>query len=314
MEQSSTPTFKGAMMRRRIEHPWREIEIVVTPVCAGNCVFCFLEKSVVGDCDWENLYKYVIECLSTMYDHMQNPVTVRIYGGELFMDRHVKNPEFKKGLEKLLVIVKKFVTREGCIDFPISIENVSDAGIDYANELMEKFGVNVLVPFSIERIRTEGKEERYWHNIARLKRIKQIGILMVDAESGHEKYRERLLKYAPDISWEEPTMLNGFHFSYKDITVAPHFDVVRCVSNHMRAITSKGIMSCAGYTRKPDWIPDAEWERLKNDEEYLTKGYQQVIDWYGCDECDRSDKCPGMCWKTYYAQKLLYNNHKCLYK
>ena len=315
MEPSLTPTSKkiGPMMRRRIDHPWREVEIVVTPICSGNCCFCFLEKSVVGDCDWENLYVHVIRGLA-MYDHVQNPVTVRIYGGELFMDRHVENPEFRFGLEKLITIVKKFVTRDGCVDFPISIENVSDRGIDYANELIEKFGISVLVPFSIERIRKEAKEDRYWRNIARLKKIKHIGILMVDTESGHEKYREKLLQYSKDIGWEEPVMLNGFHFSYKDISVAPCADVPRCVSHYMRAITSKGIFTCAGYTRKPDWISDEEWEKLKTDENYLIEGYQQVIDWYGCDDCERAETCPGMCWKTAYAQKFLYKNRKCLYR
>jgi len=300
-----------SIMERRRNHPWREISIVPTSLCTGGCKFCFLNKSVVGDRDWGKLYNNVISTLSK-YDYDSSHIIVRIFGGELFMDQLVVDPVYRRKLTNLFSIVHKFIGDRGCFDIPLSLENISKSGVDFAKILSKKFNVNILVPFSTERIKTREKEKRYWENLERLDNILRIGILMTSKDD-YVPYIKKLSKYAA-IDWEEPVMMDGFSFSYKNIKLKSDFPAVRCVSNHLKAITSRGVFTCAGFTRKPSWIEDKEWDRLCNDLEYLDYGYQQVLDWYGCNDCEKQNTCPGMCWKTYYAQKHIYKNRKCLYK
>jgi hypothetical protein len=298
------------MLERRRVNKLREICIIPTPKCYGGCKFCFLNRSTVGDRDWDKLYANIVELFAT-YDFDVHPV-VRVFGGELFMDE-LLTPEYKESMKKMLRVVMRFIKDKGNCNFPISLENVSYKGVDFLKELRDELGVQILVPFSLDRLNKKGKEETYFKNLKRLGKVFRVGILVNDKNKFPDKYLN-ILKEHGEIYWEEPVMMDGFCWDYSDQMLPDVFQGVRCVSDNLRAVTSKGIFTCAGYTRRPTWIPEDEWDRLCNDEEYLDYGYQQVIDWYGCDTCSEQKTCPGMCWKSYYAQRYLYDNHRCLYK
>ena len=306
-----TLEYTSIMMERRRVNALREICIIPTSVCNGGCKFCFLNRSTVGDRQWEALFNHVAKFFST-YDFDTHPV-VRVFGGELFADILLKDPQYKVNMKRLVKVVNLFIKGKGNCNFPISLENIGEQGVDFAKELRDELGIQILIPFSLDRMNKEGKEERYFKNLERLGPVFRIGVLVNEKKRLPEAYYERLAPYG-QIYHEEPVMMDGFCWSYNDMELPELFQGIRCVSNNLRAITSKGIFTCAGYTRRPSWIPENEWARLCDDEDYLETGYQQVIDWYGCDTCERQHTCPGMCWKTYYAQKFLYNNRKCLYK
>ena len=288
----------------------REVSIIPTPVCCGTCQFCFLNREIVGDREWDKLFDEVTKFF-TVRDMTECSNVVRIFGGELFMDGLLKK-DFKDNIIKLVVLVKRFIGNKGCVDMPISLENVSIKGIRFAQKLRDEYGVNLQVPFSMMRIDTPERKRRYFRNLPKVGKISRIAILTT-GNNDHEQYMPELKKYG-EIAWEEPVMFDGFSFSYESMKIPEMFLGVRCVANTLRAITSKGVFTCAGFTRRPSWISDEEWNKLANDPEYLDYGYQQVIDWYGCGTCEKQAVCPGMCWKTYYAQRYVYNNRKCLYK
>lgn len=300
------------LSERRSQNLYREICILPTPLCKGTCSFCFLNRDVVGDREWKKLFENVSKFMSTY--PQSSKLEVRIFGGELFMDE-LLTEDYIENLYALFDLVMIYSLRNGWgIDVPVSPENIGEKGVELIKKLQDEFKFRLFVPFSLGRIDTPDREVGYWKNLDLLKgRIFNIGILPFGPDKEWFKYRTKLEQYAK-IAYEEPVMLDGYHFSYKDYSIEPNFEYVRCVSNNIRFITSKGVFTCAGATKKPSWIDRAEWDKLCNDPEYLEEGYQQVIDWYGCDICEKQDTCPGMCWKTYYAQKTLYNNRKCLYK
>jgi len=300
------------MLERRLNPTMQEVAILPTAECQGGCKFCFLNRSVVGAQDWENLFKHVIEFFSSRdFDERSN--VVRLFGGELFMDSLVKDESYRKNILRLIQGVQRFIGGNGCVDMPISLENVSDLGIEFAQYLRDHHQVNLQVPFSTLRIMTPEKKKLYFENLAKIGKISRIAVLVADEKMQHEEYLEQLGQYAR-IDWEEPVMFDGFSYSYKNMRIPEMHLGVRCVANTLRVITPKGVFTCAGFTRRPSWIEDEEWNRLAYDEEYLNYGYQQVIDWYGCDTCAEQETCPGMCWKTYYAQRYVYKNRQCLYK
>lgn len=305
---------KCALMQRREENTWNEICIVPHSICKLRCGFCFLNKEAVGPVDWKALFLNIYSFCEG-YDFSSGYTTMRAFGGELFMDCLIEDPEYKKNLTKVFELMSYYTRNNGCLEIPVSTENIGPIGVAYIKELMSKFEkMKVIVPFSIGRLVTEDAIQTYWDSLKALAPVSRIGILITGSDDGYKKYIPELEKYGK-ISYEEPVMLDNFHFSYAD-TYLPEatFSGIRCVSNYIRFITPKGVFTCAGVTKRPYWIDELEWKKLEDDFNYLNEGYQKVIEWYGCDVCDKQETCPGMCWKTYYAQKELYNNHKCLYK
>jgi len=302
------------LLRRRRENGWNEIDIIPHSICKLRCGFCFLKRDAVGKVDWDTLFKN-IHSFCDGYDFNNGYTTMRAFGGELFMDCLVEDSDYRAKMIELFALMSYYIRDNGNLEIPISVENIGDAGVALVKELLGRFKkMKIIVPFSSGRLTTSDARENYWKYLKALAPVPKIGILIGGPEDNYRDYIPELEKYGK-IDFEEPVMLDNYSFSYEKVYLPDsHFSGVKCVSNYIKFITPKGVFTCAGVTPKPEWIPEDEWKKLETDFDYLDKGYQQVIEWYGCDVCDKQTTCPGMCWKTYYAQKTLYNNHKCVYK
>lgn len=296
---------------RRLSHK-RSMIIIPHTICEGKCSFCFLDRAKPFMINWDNLLTNVTNTLAKPDEYS----SIFIMGGELFDPILVSDLDYVNHLRILVATITAIKSPECVISIPISLENITVSGIKLIREFKRDYGIRFNASFSTLRFNTKEKEDIFFSNFYQLKDvISSINIPMVEiASAGIDK---RILDSNIKVFIEEPIILDKeLGYSYKDI----QFDwsmidkEIHCLCNCTDIITPKGTSTCAGVTRKPIWIEDAEWSRLCNDREYLKEGYQQVLDWYGCDICEKQDTCPGMCWISYYAQKELYDNHNCLYK
>ena len=301
------------MLDNRRNAEIREITILPLKQCSGGCTFCFLNKENIGDQDWDALFKSVFEYFSLVDIPVDKIVNVKIYGGELFMTKLITK-EYTDNLKKLLQMVTRFMEgRRYSIDFPISLENIEEPGILLARELKRLYpNVRLLTSYNSDRLKDKEKQAKFWENLKMIGGVYSIGVMFTGERIGRD-VKKSLMNYGL-LDLEEPLMVEGFSYSYKDIGEIERPSAnITCSANTLRYITSKGVFTCAGITRKPWWISGDQWAKL-NDETFLDEGYEEVIEWYGCDICEKEASCPGMCWITYYAQRYLYNNKKCLYK
>jgi hypothetical protein len=297
-----------------------EAPIMITPYCPGNCKFCFLNKDIFSvkgvpeKKDWEQLFNNVIQYIISA--DLKYRLQFTVLGGEIYCDYLLNQPGYIENLESLYSLLKQMKQKRGNISIATdsSIENVSDQGIKLIQKIRENYNCIVTVPFDIGRISNPEKRKRYFRNLEMLKPITYIGVL-IEKQHSNEKYLDELSKYGT-VYLEEVNMFDQYHFSYKDTTIprSVQKDSHYCTSPSFRIITTKGLYRCASTFHRPQWIPEEEWNKLVNDDQYLIDGYQQVIDWYGCNKCEFEETCCGMCWLSFYAQKYVYNNRKCLYK
>jgi len=321
----------------------KEVTVIITPFCKGGCRHCLYYKNRIGDREWDNLWEQVVEYFGQL-DYDNQKVIVAIEGGEVFSEE-LMTDEYIKQLRKMLKFIYEILTRKGkdhewYIACSISLENIEGKGLELLKEFREQYPeLKLNIAFSCDRILNKTKEERFFKNMNYFKQRdeedgrKQLGIGVLMTEGFPERnYLRTLAPYAKTkvIDFAEPHMFEGNVFCYNGLNITQVYnDLLEdldiqlnpCLRRGIPSlhhldiyITSRGIKNGFHLLKKPWWIPENDWNRMQDDEEYRIFGYQQILDWYGCNDCVYLYQCQGMLWTSYYAQKNLYNYNKCLYK
>lgn len=306
------------MTRRRARA--REVVIMPHSMCKGKCKYCSINKSLVR-LDWKKLFENAFSVILSL-DLMQ-PGSISIMGGELLMDEVLKDKDYEDNLKTLIKAVR-MVTADTRyrMTMPVSLENIGDLGNEFLKWCHEKAPyLQINCAFTQGKFLTPEAEAKYFENMER--NAEYISLVMIPNILPSDYILTRAEKY-PILKkfrmiFDEPIMMDeelAYSYSTIDWYMKPEeiFADPHCNSDKEIIVTADGQYTCMGMTRQPIWIDDAEWMKLKTDREYLDKGYQQVLDWYGCDSCEKKFGCPGMCWISYYAQKNLFNNRKCIYR
>jgi len=311
----------GLLERRRIQAP--ELYLMPTSYCPNNCRYCYLNKRKIGLRDklkWNNFLTNAYRILMEL--DFSKRGTICITGGELFCDSLLKDAEYVFNLKKLFKEVDKFIKGSSYrLAVPVGLENIGELGRKFIRWLKNEIPyVQILCAFTSEKFLGKEKAEIYCKNMEELfSYITALMCILIDKNDYHYVYNSGLMdKFV--VNFDEPIQLDkDLAYSYGEIDwyLKPKeykFSSPHCTAHKDITVTSEGFYTCGQISVKPSWVMDEEWERFCNDRIYLDEGYQQIIEWYGCDMCEKSDVCPGMCWISYYAQKYLFNNKKCIYK
>lgn len=281
-----------------------ELTIIPTTECPSNCHFCLQNKKLLQNDNWDNLFNNVIKVLSIC----DKKVMTHIVGGEIYIDKLITDNKFKDNLYKLFNLISYF--KNVIISTTSSIENITNNGINVILDIKERYNCDFTVSFDEIRFL---KDKDYFKKLEVLK-PNYIGMLYSE---NNLYWYDILKKYCDNVYFEEAVMWDNYHYSYENIKI-PFNKVnmgIHCSSPYYKTISSNGIYNCISTIKNISWIPDDDKEKLKNNvDDFLNENYKNVIEWYGCNECEYDSTCPGMCMLTYYAQRYIYNNRKCLYK
>lgn len=318
----------------------KEVTVIVTPYCEGGCKHCLYNRDQIGDREFGGLMETLTDYLSTC-DMDTDKVILAIEGGEVFSEKLLTD-EYVANVKKLAHFLYGLVdkSKDWYLACSISPENIRQNGIDIIKELQEEYPcLRLNIAFSKARFQTAEKEERFFNNLEQLFEVEQrlgrkqigMGVLMTE-DFPEREYLKTFAKYAGNkvIDFAEPHMFEGNYFCFNginatkiyeeelagtDIELDPCKRLEQPSLHHLDIyVTSRGMRNPFHLLKRPEWIPGYEWDRIRDDEEYRIFGYQQVLDWYGCNDCENLYQCQGMLWTTYYAQKNLYEYNKCLYK
>jgi hypothetical protein len=316
----------------------KEVTILVTPYCKGGCFHCLYERDKIGDRLWDKLLENVCRFYDD-HDFEKHYLICGIEGGEIFSD-DLLTDEYAKKLTVLIGYMHNVSlrSRKWYPSVATSLENVGEKGFALLKELHDRFPhLRINTTFSVNRYVTDEKYKRFWDRLKILKDkdeapCKQLGISVMCTDGFPEReYLRPLAEFAKNgmIDFVEPHMFGPCSYSYKGINATEAFkDIIdlpikqepatrrRMPSLHHLDyyITAHGVKNGFDLLKRGDWIPEEEWNRCRDDEEYRLFGYQQVLDWYGCNDCPILCECQGMLWTSYYAQKNMYKHKRCLYK
>ena len=312
----------------------KEVTIIVTPYCEGGCKYCLYHREKIGDRKYDQLTNVVFNYLQKL-DYSQQNAIISLEGGELLSTALVEDEEYVKYLhmmfDNLFRMTRKSKGSHVCLS--TSLENVDEIGMSVLMEILQDHpDLRVNIAYTMERTKTDEKEHKFWNNAFMLKDRYRLGMGVLMTEGFIERTMlKRLAGFAwnKTVDFAEPHMFGDFTFSYDGINATKVYEDILGETDsrldpksrrgfpsfhHMDVyLTSEGIRNGFELLRRPDSIPEEEWERLQNDEEYRLYGYQQVLDWYGCCDCKYLMTCQGMLYSSYYTQKH-YGNRKCLYK
>lgn len=315
----------------------KEVTVIVTPYCEGGCKHCLYHRDRIGDREWVGLWENVVGYFSSLC-HRDEKAIIAIEGGEVFSEKLVTDADYVNQLRTLVKYLHNLVEDTGWyLACSISPENIEDTGIKLLLEFKEKYPkLHLNIAFSVHRFNRDEKEARFWKNIEALRDKpgrEQLGIGVLMTEGFPERfYLRKLAEYASSkvIDFAESHLFEGNCFSYKGINATEVYrqtvgdlgiKIDPCLRRGMPSlhhldvyVTSRGVFNGFHFLRRPHWVPEADWNRIRDDEEYRVFGYQQVLDWYGCNDCPHLLKCQGMLWTSYFAQKNLYEYKECLYK
>jgi hypothetical protein len=206
----------------------------------------------------------------------------------------------------------------------VACDNLNDASVEFIKWIKEEMIplCQINCAFSIEKVPNEAREKKYFENLYKIQKYVNAVMIPMCHKEDYDLVNNRYSFLFNDfkVTYDEPIMVNrelAYSFGDVDWYLKPieyRYNSPHCNADREEIVTPHGLFMCGEITRKPDWVSDEEWEKFGKDKEYQGAGYKEVMDWYGCTTCEKNSFCPGMCFVTYYAQKYLFNNRKCLYR
>lgn len=300
-----------------------EVYLMPTSTCPAKCKYCYLNKEKVapiGELDWDAFFANAQAVLLSQDFSKHGAVCVT--GGELLCDQFLKDPKYVENLKQLFLMVDKLIKgTKYRLSVPVGLENIGERGIEFIAWLKGAVPYcQILCAFTQEKLADKKSKEVYLRNLNILRPYITALMCIIVNKDDYRFVHESEVTKGFVINFDEPIQLHReLAYSYGDVNWKLSKEEFKWSSPHCSAhkdliVTSKGLFTCGQVTVKPAWVPQEEWDKFCNSREYLDDGYQQVLDWYGCGTCEKRFECPGMCWISYYAQKYLFNNRKCIYK